>query len=327
MTTFVSLFRHPTKVLGWRSFMLETTGATNRLRARTWSLRRSATRSSSPTSPCSGRTLHWWISTGQLVHGVDPIPEVSHTLGSEQITLEREQQQVVEAIGQRVALALYWAKASTGDWDEPEEPSFTVDWSWDSAFAVLGPAGSGKSTTIMVAVEKAQAAGARVVLACPTRMLVAAYRQKYPDLDVDSVHAVFQLFRPISAAVFERLLRIWEAAGNQPALVFISDFAQLKGVEPTQARDSPFWSTVFKFERCGAAGAPLCVGSWSSSVLPSLRRSSSPTFSVGIAHLGAKIAKGTRHPHLRLPMMTFGPSSWRTRTQSLSPSPRRRLLQ
>ncbi|CAE7435818.1 unnamed protein product, partial [Symbiodinium pilosum] len=155
--------------------------------------------------------------------------------------------------------ALYWAKASTGDWDEgegePEEPSFTVDWSWDSAFAVLGPAGSGKSTTVMVAMEKARAAGARVVLACPTRMLVAAYRQKYPDLDVDSVHAVFQLFRPehetllsmatyelvvldevsqISAAVFERLLRIWEAAGNQPALVFIGDFAQLKGVEPTQ---------------------------------------------------------------------------------------------
>ena len=51
--------------------------------------------------------LYW---SGQLVHGVDPIPEVSHTLGSEQITLEREQQQVVEAIGERVALALYWAK-------------------------------------------------------------------------------------------------------------------------------------------------------------------------------------------------------------------------
>ena len=153
--------------------------------------------------------LYW---SGQLVHGVDPVPEV----GSEKITLEPEQQRVVEAIGQRVALALYWAK-----------------------------------------------------VACPTRMLVAAYRQKYPDLDVDSVHAVFQLFRPehetllsmatydlvvldevsqISAATFERLLRIWEAASSQPALVFIGDFAQLKGVEPTQARDSPFWSTVFKFE-------------------------------------------------------------------------------
>ena len=213
--------------------------------------------------------LYW---SGQLVHGVDPVPEVSHVLGSEQITLEPEQQRAVEAIGQRVALALYWAKASTGDWDEgeaePEEPSFTVAWNSDVPFAVLGPAGSGKSTTVMVAVQKAQASGARVVLACPTRMLVAAYRQKYPDLDVDSVHAVFQLFRPehetllsmatydlvvldevsqISAATFERLLRIWEAASSQP-VVFIGDFAQLKGVEPTQARDSPFWSTVFKFE-------------------------------------------------------------------------------
>ena len=162
------------------------------------------------------------------------------------------------------ALRLYWMKASTGDWDEGEpetgEPVFDVAWHWDALFAVLE---NGKSTTVMVAVEKAQAVGARVVLACPTRMLVAAYRQKYPDLDVDSVHAVFQLFRPehetllsmatydlvvldevsqISAAVFERLLRLWEAAGHQPALVFFGDFAQLK------AKDSPFWSTVFKFE-------------------------------------------------------------------------------
>ena len=214
--------------------------------------------------------LYW---SGQLVNGVDPVPEVSHTLGSEKVTLALEQQRVVQAIEQRVALALYWMKASTGDWDEGEpetgKPVFDVAWHWDAPFAVLGPAGSGKSTTVMVAVEKAQAVGARVVLACPTRMLVAAYRQKYPDLDVDSVHAVFQLFRPehetllsmatydlvvldevsqISAAVFERLLRLWEAAGHQPALVFLGDFAQLKGVEPTQAKDSPFWSTVFKFE-------------------------------------------------------------------------------
>ena len=202
--------------------------------------------------------LYW---SGQLVNGVDPVPEVSHTLGSEKVTLALEQQRVVQAIEQRVALALYWMKASTGDWDEGEpeagEPVFDVAWHWDAPFAVLGPAGSGKSTTVMVAVETAQAVGARVVLACPTRMLVAAYRQKYPDLDVDSVHAVFQLFRPehetllsmatydlvvldevsqISAAVFERLLRLWEAAGHQPALVFLGDFAQLKGWSPPKPR-------------------------------------------------------------------------------------------
>ena len=76
---------------------------------------------------------------------------------------------MVQAIEQRVALALYWMKASTGDWDEGEpetgEPVFDVAWHWDAPFAVLGPAGSGKSTTVMVAVEKAQAVGgARVGL-------------------------------------------------------------------------------------------------------------------------------------------------------------------
>eukprot|EP00969_Alexandrium_andersonii_P303927 13434568-Alexandrium_andersonii.AAC.1 len=38
--------------------------------------------------------------------------------------------------------------------------------------------------------------GARVILVCPTRVLVAAYREKMPGLDVDSIHAAFQIFKP-----------------------------------------------------------------------------------------------------------------------------------
>jgi hypothetical protein len=89
-----------------------------------------------------------------------------------------------------------------------------------------------------------------------------------PDLDVDSLHSIFRLFLPehetldsmaffdlivieevgqISAPVFDRLLRLWDAAGRRPVLAFVGDFAQLRGVEPTRALDSPSWSTVFVY--------------------------------------------------------------------------------
>ena len=101
--------------------------------------------------------------------------------------------------------------------------------------------------------------GARVVLGCPTRLLVARYREKMPDLDVDSVHAIFRLFQleaqtldlmstfdmvvieevgQLSASTFEQITRLWDAAARQPALTFLGDFAQLRGMEPTRAADS-----------------------------------------------------------------------------------------
>eukprot|EP00971_Amphidinium_carterae_P306004 6081270-Amphidinium_carterae.1 len=148
-----------------------------------------------------------------------------------------------------------------------EEPSSKWAVSFQ-AHAILGPAGSGKSTAVQVAVRQAVDQGARVVIACPTRMLVADLRQKFPDLDVDSIHAVFEIWKPeqytldgmctfdlvvieevsqLSVHVFERLMRLWDAATRRPTLVFVGDFAQLKGVDPTQATDSPRWKDVAKF--------------------------------------------------------------------------------
>ena len=60
--------------------------------------------------------------------------------------------------------------------------------SWGSGawqpFCVLGPAGSGKSTALEVAIRRAAEAGAHVGIACPTGMLASAYREKFPGLDV-----------------------------------------------------------------------------------------------------------------------------------------------
>ena len=58
---------------------------------------------------------------------------------------------------------------------------------------ILGPAGSGKSYTMQVVMQQAMEFGARVILACPTRVLVASYREEMPGLDVDSIHAAFGL--------------------------------------------------------------------------------------------------------------------------------------
>jgi hypothetical protein len=134
---------------------------------------------------------------------------------------------------------------------------------------VLGPAGSGKSFLMQKVMADAMSKNARVILVCPTRILVASYRTKMPDLDVDSIHSAFQVFRPeqqtldamtgfdlvvveevgqLSRDLFERLIRLWHGAGRRPALVFVGDFAQLRRVEPSRGTDSPWWQTVSTWE-------------------------------------------------------------------------------
>ena len=48
----------------------------------------------------------------------------------------------------------------------------------------------------------------------------------------------------LSRATFERILQQWEAAEKIPTLVFVGDFYQLPGVDPTNALDSPLWHNV-----------------------------------------------------------------------------------
>ena len=130
------------------------------------------------------------------------------------------------------------------------------------AIAVLGPAGSGKTTAVECAVEACQGVGARTLIVAPTGKLAANFRAKYPALDVDTIHGAFMLYKPqhdtlelmwpfdlviveevgqLSKWIFERIMTLWEAAERLPALVFLGDFFQLPGVEETSARDSVAW--------------------------------------------------------------------------------------
>jgi len=95
--------------------------------------------------------------------------------------------------------------------------------------------------------------------------LAARYRAKYPGLDVDTIHGAFLLYKPeqktlelmipydlvvveeigqLAAWVFDRLIRLWQAANQLPTLVFLGDFYQLPGVEPTNVRDSRHWKST-----------------------------------------------------------------------------------
>ena len=199
--------------------------------------------------------------SGELVLGRDepPVRRVTSDVPNLPQHLHPEQWRVVDAIRRKYTQAIAEAWSEHG-LTPPGQPV-----RHNEPLAVLGPAGSGKSTAVQVAVAEAAEAGARVVIACPTRMLVANLRQKLPGLDIDSIHAVFQLHKleqqtldsmvnfdlvvieevsMVDKDMFERLLRLWDAAGRRPALVFVGDFAQLRGVNPTRATDSLRWREV-----------------------------------------------------------------------------------
>ncbi|CAJ1389860.1 unnamed protein product [Effrenium voratum] len=115
------------------------------------------------------------------------------------------------------------------------------------------------------AIRQAADRGARVLLTAPTGRLAATLRERFPGLEVDTVHGAFLAYKPVHEALevmwpydlivveevgqlsrelFERLITQWRAAERIPTLVFVGDFYQLPGVEPTTALDSPQWHHV-----------------------------------------------------------------------------------
>ena len=199
---------------------------------------------------------------GRLVLGRDAEPARHHYNPVGQITsLEPEQIPVADLIGKR------WRRAVELAWpddyeDDYRNPSADED---VRPIAVLGPAGSGKSFLIKVVMQDAMANDARVLLACPTRRQVARYREEMPDLDVDSIHRAFQVYRPeqqtlelmttydlvvieeismVELWIFERLLRLWDAASRRPALVFVGVFRQLRWKNNPRVCESRYWPEV-----------------------------------------------------------------------------------
>ena len=195
------------------------------------------------------------------LHGVASTP-------SGPLQLAPEQALIIQTISERVEYALQarWGAEEDdaeawGVWlDEQQYAPYQ-----NQVSVVLGPAGSGKSTAVEQAVMRATRLGAHVGIACPTGMLATHYKTRHPDLDVDTVHGMFALHwqeaqtldimkkydmividevGQLPQWVFERLLRLWDAADRRPALVFVGDFCQLTGVDGTTARQSPRWAKM-----------------------------------------------------------------------------------
>ena len=159
-----------------------------------------------------------------------------------------------------------------GDNEDEAQPAFLSRGpaGMRSAFAVLGPAGSGKTTAVHQAIQDAVNHGARVLLTAPTGRLAATMREKFPDLEIDTVHGAFLVYKPVqetlelmwpydlviveevgqlSKANFERIMEQWVAAERLPTLVFVGDFFQLPGVDPSSALDSWMWHNIMVKKR------------------------------------------------------------------------------
>ena len=199
----------------------------------------------------------------------DPVlPQQTHVMGEKKMNLAMEQVLISQQIHMGVQTAM--------DLREPEEAEEAHAWEayWNRqqedqrhsggkrVIAVLGPAGSGKTTVIEQAINNAYAKGACIAVGCPTGLLSTSYKDKFPHIDVDTLHGLFSLHRlreetldkmmhldfvvideigQISQTTFERIMEMWEAAERRPALVLIGDFGQLSNADESQACDSPLW--------------------------------------------------------------------------------------
>eukprot|EP00439_Symbiodinium_sp_Y106_P060940 s4442_g9.t1 len=83
----------------------------------------------------------------------------------------------------------------------------------------------------------------------------AAFQFHKPEQEVMYAMHGFALvivdeFSQLSQEQFERILRMWHAADNFPALIFAGDKYQLLGIEPTRPWHSPTWAseTLYFFE-------------------------------------------------------------------------------
>ena len=149
---------------------------------------------------------------------------------------------LVEAIIEKVRTALQRRYPEDDDAEQWIEYLQSMESANTRALAILGPAGSGKTTAVEIAIDKAVEMGAHVGIACPTAMLASRYRQHFPHLDVDTMHGMFLLHRSeiltldvmmsydmvvvdevgqLTRWDFERIMRLWTAVDRRPALVFV----------------------------------------------------------------------------------------------------------
>ena len=131
-----------------------------------------------------------------------------------------------------------------------------------------GRPGTGKTTVLHRNVRETLAAGGSVLVTIPTARQstrMAAKLGAHERLVVETAAAAFQFHKPEQEAMyaiygydlvvvdefsqlaqweFERILRLWRAADQLPALVFAGDKYQLPGVDPRRPWESQAWNAT-----------------------------------------------------------------------------------
>ena len=162
--------------------------------------------------------------SGEMTVEKEPEPALDGVakVAGTNIKVAPEQAKIIQTIRRRVrhALLAKWPEdnqvESWATWLEQEEKANTPT-------VVLGPAGSGKSTAVEIALAEAVQAGAHVGVACPTGMLATRYRSRHPDLDIDTVHGMFALHKDeLSTADIMKIydLIIIDEIGQVPVWIF-----------------------------------------------------------------------------------------------------------
>ena len=128
---------------------------------------------------------------------VDSVPQTGgrSPLWPEQDRVKTEIVQMVQAGMRKLKREDAWQGQDGAD--DEEMSQFRPGADSRSTFAVLGPAGSGKTTAVHVAIEEVHEHGGRVLIVAPTGRLAATYRAKYPHLDVDTVHGAFMVYKAL----------------------------------------------------------------------------------------------------------------------------------
>jgi hypothetical protein len=130
-----------------------------------------------------------------------------------------------------------------------------------------GRPGTGKTIVLHRNVRETLAAGGSVLVTIPTARQstrMAAKLGSHERLGVETAAAAFQFHKPeqealfaiygydlvvvdefsqLSQEQFERIIHMWHAADNLPALIFAGDKYQLPGIEPTRPWESPAWKS------------------------------------------------------------------------------------
>ena len=187
------------------------------------------------------RYLSGELNKNEDLHGSSQ--DAQERAGNTDVDLSRKQQRIadelVEAVQQGVnqkqqrenawKVEEDWVSKDAADMEEEEPPAgaqaaspFAAVGEARSAFAVLGPAGSGKTTAVHAATRRVDQAGGRILLTAPTGRLAATLRERFPELEVDTVHGAFLAHKPdlivveevgqLSRAIFERIMEQRQAA-------------------------------------------------------------------------------------------------------------------